>query len=212
MDLGEIYDGVLRGDEASVGRLVQEAVARGVEPEQIVTGQLIPAMEEVGDRFEREEFFVPEMLLAARAMQSGLTVLKPLLRGRETGPAHRVVIGTVQSDIHDLGKNLVAIMLGGAGFEVTDLGADVSPERFVEAVRDQRPHIVGMSSLMTTTMVSMKRIVDALTEADLRQDVKVIVGGAPLTQQYCDEIGADAYAPDAWSAVKKAKEIVANWR
>jgi len=212
MDLGEIYDGVLRGDEASVGRLVQEAVARGVEPEQIVTGQLIPAMEEVGARFEREEFFVPEMLLAARAMQSGLTVLKPLLRGRETGPAHRVVIGTVQSDIHDLGKNLVSIMLGGAGFEVTDLGADVSPERFVEAVRDQRPHIVGMSSLMTTTMVSMKRIVDALTEADLRQDVKVIVGGAPLTQQYCDEIGADAYAPDAWSAVKKAKEIVANWR
>jgi 5-methyltetrahydrofolate--homocysteine methyltransferase len=169
-------------------------------------------MEEVGARFEREEFFVPEMLLAARAMQSGLTVLKPLLRGRETSPAHRVVIGTVQSDIHDLGKNLVSIMLGGAGFEVTDLGADVSPERFVEAVRDQRPHIVGMSSLMTTTMVSMKRIVDALTEADLRQDVKVIVGGAPLTQQYCDEIGADAYAPDAWSAVKKAKEIVANWR
>ncbi|HJX39311.1 MAG TPA: corrinoid protein [Anaerolineae bacterium] len=211
MDLGEIYDGVLRGDEASVGRLVQEAVARGVEPEQIVTGQLIPAMEEVGARFEREEFFVPEMLLAARAMQSGLTVLKPLLRGRETGPAHRVVIGTVQSDIHDLGKNLVSIMLGGAGFEVTDLGADVSPERFVEAVRDQRPHIVGMSSLMTTTMVSMKRIVDALTEADLRQDVKVIVGGAPLTQQYCDEIGADGYAPDAWSAVKMAKELAGPW-
>lgn len=212
MDLGVIYDGVISGDEVSVERLVQEALGRGVEPGLIVKEQLIPAMEEAGARFEREEFFVPEMLLAARAMQSGLTVLKPLLRGRETGPAHRVVIGTVQSDIHDLGKNLVSIMLGGAGFEVTDLGADVSPERFVEAVRDQRPHIVGMSSLMTTTMVSMKRIVDALTEADLRQDVKVIVGGAPLTQQYCDEIGADAYAPDAWSAVKKAKEIVANWR
>lgn len=208
MDLGAIYDGVIGGDEASVERMVEEAVARGVEPTLIVKEGLIRAMEEVGARFEREEFFLPEMLLAARAMQAGLSVLKPLLRGQEAGAAHRVVMGTVHNDIHDLGKNLVVIMLGGAGFEVTDLGADVCPERFVEAVREQRPHIVGLSSLMTTTMPAMSRTIQALSEAGLRQQVKVMIGGAPLTQEYGDEIGADAYAPDAWSAVKRAKELV----
>ncbi len=208
MDLGQIYDAVLGGDEAGVEALVRKAASGGVAPSQIITEQLIPAMEEVGARFEREEFFVPEMLLASRAMQSGLTVLKPLMAEEEAGDTRGVVIGTVQSDIHDLGKNLVSTMLSGAGFEVKDLGADVSPERFVEAVREENPKILGMSALMTTTMPAMKRTVDALAEAGLRDGIKVLVGGAPLTEEYCEEIGADGYAPDAWSAVKKAKELV----
>lgn len=208
MDLSEIYSGVISGDEALVVEMVQRAVAQGVEPAAMVSGQLIPAMEEAGARFERAEFFVPEMLLAARAMQSGLDVLKPLMVGQRTEREWKVVIGTVQSDIHDLGKNLVATMLAGAGFEVTDLGSDVSAERFVEAVRVESPQILGMSALMTTTMSCMKRTVDSLTEVGLRDGVKVLVGGAPLTEQYCREIGADAYASDAWSAVKKARELV----
>jgi 5-methyltetrahydrofolate--homocysteine methyltransferase len=208
MDSMAIHEAVIRGDEASVEALILEAVAGGTTPRTIIAAQLIPAMEEVGARFERAEFFIPEMLLASRAMQSGLALLSPLMTGQESGLAHRVVMGTVQSDIHDLGKNLVATMLGSAGFEVTDLGADVSPERFVEAVRDLKPHLLGMSSLMTTTMPSMFRTVEALTAAGLRQGVEVMVGGAPLTQRYCEEIGADGYAPDAWSAVKKAKELL----
>jgi 5-methyltetrahydrofolate--homocysteine methyltransferase len=210
MDLGAIYDGVIAGDETAVRRLVEEAVARDTEPTLILKEHLIPAMAEVGARFERGEFFIPEMLLAAAAMQAGLAVLQPLLGRQETGLAHRVVMGTVHNDIHDLGKNLVVIMLGGAGFEVTDLGADVSPERFVEAVREHRPHIVGLSSLMTTTMPAMSNTIQALSEAGLRQQVKVMIGGAPLTPEHGEEIGADAYAPDAWSAVKKAKELVGD--
>jgi len=208
MDPGEIYRGVIRGDEASVVRMVQESVSRGVEPALIVTGQLIPAMEEVGACFERAEFFVPELLLASRAMSSALEVLKPLMAGQRTEREWRVVIGTVQGDIHDLGKNLVATMLAGAGFEVTDLGADVSPRRFVEAVRADNPHILGMSALMTTTMSYMSTTMDHLTEAGLRGGVKVLVGGAPLTERYSQEIGADAYGSDAWSAVKRARELV----
>jgi len=207
MDLREIEDAVVRGDAPGVVALVQRAVAEGVEPLAIVAEHLVPAMAEVGARFEREEFFVPEILMSSSAMQSGMGVLKPLMAGQEAVTAHRVVIGTVQSDIHDLGKNLVAIMLGGAGFEVEDLGCDVAPEKFVEAVRQKKPHILGMSALMTTTMTAMRDTIDALAEADLRGRVKVMVGGAPLTQAYCDEIGADAYAPDAWSAVKLAKKL-----
>ena len=208
MDLREIEDAVVRGDAPGVVALVQRAVAEGVEPLAIVAEHLVPAMAEVGARFEREEFFVPEILMSSSAMQSGMGVLKPLMAGQEAVTAHRVVIGTVQSDIHDLGKNLVAIMLGGAGFEVEDLGCDVAPEKFVEAVRQKEPHILGMSALMTTTMTAMRDTIDALAEADLRGRVKVMVGGAPLTQAYCDEIGADAYAPDAWAAVKLAKKLL----
>jgi 5-methyltetrahydrofolate--homocysteine methyltransferase len=207
MDLREIEDAVVRGDAPGVVALVQRAVAEGVEPLAIVAEHLVPAMAEVGARFEREEFFVPEILMSSSAMQSGMGVLKPLMAGQEAVTAHRVVIGTVQSDIHDLGKNLVAIMLGGAGFEVEDLGCDVASEKFVEAVRQKEPHILGMSALMTTTMTAMRGTIEALMEADLRGRVKVMVGGAPLTQAYCDEIGADAYAPDAWSAVKLAKKL-----
>jgi len=208
MDLREIEDAVVRGDAPGVVALVQRAVAEGVEPLAIVAEHLVPAMAEVGARFEREEFFVPEILMSSSAMQSGMGVLKPLMAGQEAVTAHRVVIGTVQSDIHDLGKNLVAIMLGGAGFEVEDLGCDVASEKFVEAVRQKEPHILGMSALMTTTMTAMRDTIDALAEADLRGRVKVMVGGAPLTQAYCDEIGADAYAPDAWAAVKLAKKLL----
>jgi 5-methyltetrahydrofolate--homocysteine methyltransferase len=208
MDLREIEDAVVRGDAPGVVALVQQAVAEGVEPLAIVAEHLVPAMAEVGARFEREEFFVPEILMSSSAMQSGMGVLKPFMAGQGALTARRVVIGTVQSDIHDLGKNLVAIMLGGAGFEVEDLGCDVAPVKFVEAVRQKEPHILGMSALMTTTMTAMRDTIDALAGADLRGRVKVMVGGAPLTQAYCDEIGADAYAPDAWSAVKVAKRLL----
>jgi 5-methyltetrahydrofolate--homocysteine methyltransferase len=208
MNLGEIEEAVVRGDAAGVVGLVERAVAKGVEPLAIVAEHLVPAMAEVGARFERGEFFVPEMLMSASAMQLGMGVLKPLLAGQEAVRAQRVVIGTVQSDIHDLGKNLVAIMLSGAGFEVEDLGSDVAPEEFVEAVRRKGPHILGMSALMTTTMTGMRDTVDALVAAGLRDRVKVMVGGAPLSQAYGEEIGADAYAPDAWAAVKLAKMLL----
>jgi 5-methyltetrahydrofolate--homocysteine methyltransferase len=208
MELSAIFDGVIRGDEALVIEMVQDAVACGAEPTAILSGQLIPAMEEVGARFERAEFFVPEMLLASRAMQSGLEVLKPLMVGERTAGEWRVVIGTVQSDVHDLGKNLVATMLAGAGFRVTDLGAGVSPQSFVEVVHRENPNILAMSALMTTTMSFMKRTLDELMQTGLRDSVKVLVGGAPLTEQYSREIGADGYASDAWSAVKKARELI----
>lgn len=208
MNLREIEEAVVRGDAPGVVGLAQQALAKGVDPLTIVAEHLVPAMAEVGARFERGEFFVPEMLMSASAMQSGMRALKPFLAGQEAVRAQRVVIGTVQSDIHDLGKNLVAIMLSGAGFEVEDLGCDVAPEKFVEAVRQKEPHILGMSALMTTTMTGMRDTIDVLVAAGLRDRVKVMVGGAPLSQAYGDEIGADACAPDAWAAVKLAKKLL----
>jgi len=208
MGLREIYEAVIVGDDPAVERLVQEAVEEGASPQRIIAEGLVGAMGEVGERFERAEFFVPEMLVASRAMEAGLAVLRPLLLGTELRSTGRVVIGTVQGDVHDLGKNLVCTMLAGAGFEIEDLGADVAPERFVEAVRRDGPDIVAMSALMTTTMPSMGRTVEALAEAGLRGGVKVLVGGAPLSQEYGEEIGADGYAVDASSAVRKAKELL----
>ena len=210
MDLGEILDAVLRGDVTAVETLVEQAVTEGAAPQQIVTESLVPAMAEVGARFERAEFFVPEMLIASRAMQAGLGVLRPLMVDEQltTVGVGRVVMGTIQGDMHDLGKNLVCTMLEGAGFEIVDLGADVAPETFVAALRRAKTDIVGMSALMTTTMPAMERTVDALAEAGLLDGVKVMVGGAPLTQEYCDQIGADGYAPDASAAVRKASELV----
>lgn len=208
MGLREIYEAVLVGDALAVEELVQEAVEQGVSPKQIIAEGLVPAMAEVGARFERAEFFVPEMLAASRAMEAGLGVLRPLMVGAELGTAGRVVIGTVQGDVHDLGKNLVCTMLAGAGFEVEDLGADVAPERFVEAMRRDGTDIVAMSALMTTTMPAMGRTVDALVAAGLRQEVKVLVGGAPLSQEYAEEIGADGYASDASSVVRKARDLL----
>ena len=208
MGLQEIYDAVVAGDAPAVETLVQEAVERGVGPQEIISDSMVPAMAEVGDRFERAEFFVPEMLIASRAMDAGLRVLRPLLVGVELRSAGRVVIGTVEGDLHDLGKNLVCTMLAGAGFTVEDLGADVAPERFVEAVGREGTDIVAMSALMTTTMPAMARTVEALVAAGLRGGVKVLVGGAPLSQAYAEEIGADGYSADASSAVRKAKELL----
>ena len=208
MDLKEIYESTIVGNAAGVKELVQQALDEGVEPGAIISGQLIPAMTEVGDRFARNEFYVPEMLIAARAMQGGLAMLKPLLASDEVISAGRVVIGTVKGDLHDIGKNLVAMMLEGAGFEVFDLGVDVSPEKFVEAVKEHQPDIVGLSALLTTTMVQMKTTVDSLVEAGVRDQVKVVIGGAPVTQSYADEIGADGYSDDAGGAARMTKAML----
>jgi len=207
MDLKQVYEGVINGNQKAVAEGVQEALDEGVSPSTILYDYLIPAMSEVGERFERNEFFVPEMLIAARAMQSGLALIKPLLVESGVEPVGRVAIGTVKGDLHDIGKNLVSMMMEGAGFEVVDMGVDTSPDSFVQAVRDG-VDVVAMSALLTTTMPSMKTTVDALVEAGLRDNAKVLIGGAPVTQAYADQIGADGYAPDASSAARKAKELL----
>lgn len=204
----QIYDKVIAGDADGVHTLTSQALEAGQAPEELLNGALIAAMAEVGDRFERREFFVPEMLIAARAMKAGVAVLKPLLGQEAVGAAGKVVIGTVAGDLHDIGKNLVIMMLEGAGFQVIDLGVDVSPQAFVQAVREHSPHLVGMSALLTTTMMSMKSTMEAFAEAGLRSEVKVMIGGAPVTQRFADEVGADIYAKDANAAVRKAKAVL----
>jgi 5-methyltetrahydrofolate--homocysteine methyltransferase len=184
---------------------VQGALEAEQDPGEILNQGMISAMAEVGRRFEAQEMFVPEMLIAARAMKAGMAILKPYLLEADIEPVGRVVLATVKGDLHDIGKNLVGMMLEGAGFEVVDLGVDVAPEGFVEAVQEHRPDFVGMSALLTTTMPSMGTTVEALEEAGLREQVKVMVGGAPVTQQFAEEIGADIYAPDASSAANRAK-------
>lgn len=208
MDLKQIYDYTVSGNAPKVKELTEQALAEGVAPDEIITKYLIPAMAEVGDRFERNEFYVPELLIAARAMQGALNILKPLLADTDLKPVGRVVIGTVKGDLHDIGKNLVSMMLQGAGFEIIDLGVDVPPDKFVEVVRGGEVQVVALSALLTTTMPSMKTTIEALKAAGLRDRVKVIIGGAPVTQRYADEIGADGYAPDANSAVRKAKALL----
>jgi 5-methyltetrahydrofolate--homocysteine methyltransferase len=207
MDLNQIYEGVLTGKAQVVSQGVQKALDEGTEPSVILYDCLVPAMGEVGERFERNEYFVPEMLIAARAMQAGMAVLKPHLVESGVEPIGKVAIGTVKGDLHDIGKNLVAMMMEGAGFELMDLGVDTSPDKFVQAVRDGAG-VLAMSALLTTTMPSMKTTIDALVEAGLRNNVKVLIGGAPVTQAYCDQIGADGYAPDASSAARKAKQLL----
>jgi len=208
MDLKEIYDSTLAGNAPKVKELVEQALAEGTKPGEIITNQLIPAMAEVGDRFARNEFYVPEMLIAARAMQGGLAILKPLLVDSDIVSAGSVAIGTVKGDLHDIGKNLVSMMLEGAGFEIMDLGVDVAPAKFVEAVQENHVQVVALSALLTTTMTMMKSTIEALVEAGVRDQVKVIIGGAPVTQNYADEIGADGYADDAGGAVKMAKALL----
>lgn len=208
MDLQEIYKKTIAGDAPAVEELVKRALAEGVHASQIISHYLIPAMTEVGDRFERQEFYVPEMLIAARAMQRGLTLLAPLLVEGEFQPVGKVVAGTVKGDLHDIGKNLVCMMLEGAGFVTADLGVDVAPEKFVAAVREHEPNIVAMSALLTTTMPAMQGTIEALIGAGLRGQVKVMIGGAPVTEAYADQIGADGYAPDAGAAVRKAKQLL----
>lgn len=206
--LDEIYDGILDGDMGSVKANVQAAVDSGMEPGEILNEGMISAMGEVGRLFEEGEYFVPEMLIAARAMQAGLAILKPLLVDAGVESVGKVAIGTVKGDMHDIGKNLVGMMLEGAGFEVVDLGTDVAPEKFVEAVKDGAG-VIGLSALLTTTMPSMSRTIDALKEAGLRDSVKVMIGGAPVTTEYADQIGADGFASDASSAVALAKGLIA---
>ncbi|MEW6082155.1 MAG: corrinoid protein [Bacillota bacterium] len=203
--LEQITTAVIDGEEEIVARLVQKAVDQGVSPKEIVNGGLVRGMDLVGARFKAGEFFVPEVLIAAKAMSCGLFILKPLLAEGDVPRAGKVVIGTVKGDLHDIGKNLVAMMLEGSGFEVVDLGIDVSAEEFAKAVRVHEPDILGMSALLTTTMSYARDVLDLLKEEGLRSKVVVFVGGAPVTQQYAYSIGADGYSPDAAGAVEMAK-------
>jgi len=208
MELKEIKENVINGDMKSTQDMVNQALNQGTTPGVILKEALIPAMDEVGNRFEKGDFFVPEMLIAARAMKAGIAILKPLLADSGVESAGKVVIGTVKGDLHDIGKNLVGLMLEGGGFEVIDLGTDVSIEKFIEAVKSEKPHILGMSALLTTTMSSAVEVIQSLEKEGLRSEVKVMFGGAPVTQAYVEKIGADGYAPDAAVAVKKARELL----
>lgn len=203
-----IYQGVLDGDRDLVVTAVQKAIDTEVPAEKILKEGMMTAMAEVGRLFEEGEYFVPELLIAARAMQGGMELLKPLLVAADVEPVGKIVIGTVKGDLHDIGKNLVGMMLEGAGFEVTDLGSDVDAEKFVEAVKSTNAQIVGMSALLTTTMSNMPSTIEALNAAGLRDKVKVMVGGAPLTKAFAEQIGADGYAPDASQAAKLALSFV----
>ena len=206
-DLEKLRDAILNGNQKGAIAITQEAIAEGIEPMTLITGYMVPAMDEVGRRFECEEYFVPELLLSARAMKGALELLRPLLVASGAEPTGRVVIGTVKGDLHDIGKNLVASMLEGGGFEVLDLGADVSPERFIEAVKTSGANIVCLSALLTVTMPSMKKTIEAFREAGMRDQVKVLVGGAPVTHQYAHEIGADGYGESATAAVSLARQF-----
>ena len=206
----DLYDAILNGDAKKAHAATEAALAAGVEPMALIQESMVPAMDEVGRLFECEEYFVPELLLAGRAMKGTLELLKPLLTAAGQKMAVRVVIGTVKGDLHDIGKNIVASMLEGSGFEVIDLGTDASPENFVAAVEQSKPHVVCMSALLTVTMPAMKLTIDALKTAGLRTQVKVLIGGAPVTSQYAREIGADGYSENASSAVGLVKSLLAE--
>jgi 5-methyltetrahydrofolate--homocysteine methyltransferase len=208
MSIEAIYQAVMEGNAKEAATLVQATLDAGIPPSDILNKGCIAAMGEVGRLFEEGEMFVPEMLIAARAMQAGMNVLQPHLAEGEITSAGKVVIGTVAGDLHDIGKNLVGMMMEGSGFEIVDLGTDVSADAFVGAVKAHNPDLIGMSALLTTTMPSMRATIEALTEAGLRDQVKVLIGGAPVTQTFANEIGADGFAPDASSATRKAKELM----
>jgi 5-methyltetrahydrofolate--homocysteine methyltransferase len=205
----ELYDAILNGDAKKAHAATEVALAAGVVPLQLISESMVPAMDEVGRLFEAEEYFVPELLLAGRAMRSALEILRPLITASGQKLATKVVIGTVKGDLHDIGKNIVGSMLEGSGFEVVDLGSDVSPEKFVSAVMEQKPQIVCMSALLTVTMPAMKTTIDALTTAGVRTSVKVLIGGAPVTMQYAKEIGADGYSENASAAVGLVRNLLA---
>ena len=206
--LKQIYQGVLDGDIDMVTTGVQNALEEKVTAEAILKQSMMSAMAEVGQLFEDGEYYVPELLVAARAMQGGLEILKPLLAEEAVEPIGKVVTGTVKGDLHDIGKNLVGIMMEGAGFEIIDMGTDVSPEKFVEAAKESGAQVVAMSALLTTTMANMPDTIKAFEEAGLRDTVKIMVGGAPVTEEYAKKIGADGYAPDASQAAKVALSYV----
>ena len=208
-DIAKLYEAVLTGDATTAVEVTQAALAAGIDPQELVTGQMIPAMDEVGRRFEKGEYFVPELLIAARAMKGALELLRPLLAEKGVEPVGRVVIGTVKGDLHDIGKGLVASMLEGGGFEVIDLGVDVPPEKFVSEAQQSGADIIAVSALLTTTMTGMKAVVEAVREAGLQDRCKVMIGGAPVTQQYADSIGAAGYSSSASAAVALARELQA---
>jgi 5-methyltetrahydrofolate--homocysteine methyltransferase len=203
-----LYEAILNGDAKTAAAISKIALAAGIEPGELVARHMIPAMDEVGKLFESEEYFVPELLLSARAMKAALEVIGPLLAKSGAQPTGRVVIGTVKGDLHDIGKNLVASMLRGGGFEVFDLGADVEPARFAEAVDSHGADIIALSALLTVTMSAMKTTMEELRRTGVRQRVRVMIGGAPVTQQYSDEIGADGYSQSASGAVKLARQLM----
>jgi 5-methyltetrahydrofolate--homocysteine methyltransferase len=204
-----IAESLYKGEVDAVAELVQDALDDGMTPSEILNDALLTAMDKVGRDFKGGVLFVPEVMFAARAMQAGMGVLRPLLAESDMASAGKCVIGTVKGDLHDIGKNLVTMMLDGGGFEAIDLGIDLDPGTFVEAVREHKPDVVGMSALLTTTMLQMKATIDALKEAGLRDSVKIIIGGAPVTADFAEQIGADAYAPDAATAVDLARELMA---
>lgn len=206
--LTTIYQGIIDGDRDVVRSNVQKAIDAGITPDVILKDGMIAAMTEVGRRFEVGDYYVPEMLIAARAMKEGMALLKPHLRAANIQAVGRVAAGTVKGDLHDIGKNLVCMMLEGAGFEIIDLGNDVPPERFVQAIQDSQVDLVAMSALLTTTMASMRETISAIESAGLRNRVKIMVGGAPLTEAYARQIGADGYCPDANQAVHLARSLV----
>jgi 5-methyltetrahydrofolate--homocysteine methyltransferase len=206
-DLKAIAEALTKGQAAKVKELVQQALGEKIAPEKILNESLLAGMDVVGKRFKANEIYIPEVLIAARAMHAGMDIIKPLLSKKTASTSIIVAVGTVKGDLHDIGKNLVCMMLEGAGFEVLDLGIDVPPEKFIDAVKNKNAKVIGMSALLTTTMTSMKGTIDALKASGLKDKVKVMVGGAPVTQSYADEIGADGYASDAASAADKAREL-----
>ena len=209
-ELAQLHEAVLTGNAQLAVRVVQAALAAGADPEGLVTGSMIPAMTEVGRRFEEGEYFVPELLIAARAMKGALEILRPLLTARGIEPVGRVVIGTVKGDLHDIGKGLVGSMLQGGGFEVVDLGVDVAPDRFIAAAQEAGADVIALSALLTTTMLGMRRVVELLERDGLRSRFKVIIGGAPVTRQFAQSIGADGYSDSASGAVALARQLVAR--
>jgi 5-methyltetrahydrofolate--homocysteine methyltransferase len=207
-DLHQLYSAILNGEEKLAFQLAEQALSQGESPADLISRWMIPAMDEVGRLFEAQEYFIPELLLAGRAMKAALEPLRPLLAASGAQPTGRVVIGTVKGDLHDIGKNLVASMLEGAGFEVFDLGIDVPAEKFVEAVRTRNPDIVALSALLSVTMPEMKKTIDALNLAGIRGQVKILVGGAPVTRDYAESVGADGYGDNASSAVTLARSLL----
>ena len=203
-----VYDAVLNGAMADTTGLVQEAIDADLKADVILKEGLIAAMSEIGHKFETGEAYVPEMLISAKSMKFGLELLRPHLVAADVQPVGKVIIGTVQGDLHDIGKNLVAMMMEGAGFEVIDLGADVKPEKIIEAIEEHKPDIVAMSALLTTTMGNMKTVITKMEDAGVNNEISVMIGGAPITQDYADEIGADGFGIDASQAANLAKKLV----
>ena len=205
----QIAENLMKGKANDVKALVEQALGENEEPGKILNEGLLAGMNVIGARFKKNEVYVPEVLIAARAMKAGMEILQPKLTEAGVEPIGTAVIGTVKGDLHDIGKNLVGMMLEGAGFKVVDAGIDVAPEKFVEVAKESNASVVGVSALLTTTMTNMKAVVDAVKASDLAENVKVMIGGAPVTQAFCDEIGADGYAPDAASASDLAKALIA---